>query len=182
MAGVVRAEFTRVPGVGIGIGGLYGGASGGNTDLGGVRLGVAEVDAKVTRGGFEGRLEGAMFTVNDAARVTETVRMADPSTDAVGSFGYGAYGELSYDVLRPFVQTDQQVRVFGRFEHLDPRATVPDGVADAGLSWSADYVTFGAAWLPLPQLAVKADGTLLLAGTALPGTSSRASLGLGWMF
>jgi hypothetical protein len=182
MAGVGRVELTRIPGVGIGVGAYYGGASGGDATLGGVRLGVGEVDGKVDAGGLDVRVELAGYTVSDAARVTEAVRAAAPATDAIGSVGYGASLSASYDVLRPFVDTDQQVRVFARYELLNPRASVPDDVADSGASYSGHYLTAGVGWFPLPQLALKVDYAHLLAGTALPGEGDKLSAGFGFAF
>jgi len=168
-------------GVELGLSGFGGGVSGGDASLDGARIAIGEADLRVRLVGFDFRAEAAGFSLTGADRVTEAFRALDPSVDAMGSLGAGAQASLSYDLLRT-VQSDQQLRAFARYEALNPRLQVPSDEADGGDSYAGQYLCAGLGWWPQPRLAIKADATFLLSGTALPGSDNKLSLGVDASF
>jgi hypothetical protein len=69
---------------------------------------------------------------------------------------WGAYAEAGYNVLGLFGETQKNLTVFVRYETLDLNAEVPEnGLRNDFLS--QQYIIGGVTWLPIRNVAVKAD-------------------------
>ncbi len=79
---------------------------------------------------------------------------SDPARE-VGTRQWGGYLEVGYDVLRG---SKQALIPFVRYERLDAQQSVVAGLAK-DLGQDRTLLTLGAAFKPIPQVAVKADWT-----------------------
>jgi hypothetical protein len=86
----------------------------------------------------------------------------------VSSSMYGAYGELAYNLFENSRKwKGQQLNVFGRFELLDLNSSLPkSGIYDG--TGKQQYIIAGFAYLPVRNVVVKTDITLLHTGAENP--------------
>jgi hypothetical protein len=142
LAGVLRAEWNPTLKIKLGASVYGGGADQRREDSLQVQVGLAELDVKARFGGLEIRLDGGLGA------------FAGEYFDRRGVDGpvlAGADAELAWHQPLPW-NRDQEIVPFARLEYIDP-----DAAGDAHTAYLA-YVA-GAAWYPIPQLALKADFT-----------------------
>lgn len=114
------------------------------------RVTVVETDARYQVAGFDLRAQLAYTFFGDAGRVSEL------SDRTVGERQAGAYGEVSYDLLRWLADTDQRLRLFYRLTWIDLQSQVPEGrKANAAGRWVENRV--GLAWFPIDEVVAKID-------------------------
>jgi hypothetical protein len=158
--GVVgRLDWTGAPGLTLG-GSAYVGNAGQGATLPsdptvsiGARTTIWEAHAEYKARGFDLRGLVAQTYVNDAAQVNELNGLIGDAS--VGERLTGWYVQGGYDVLRR-LGTSQQLLPYVRYEKLNPQDEVPDGFA-ASPATDRTIVSFGVAWKPLFNIALKAD-------------------------
>jgi hypothetical protein len=153
LAGVVRADFTGVPGLLVGGSMYYGGSGQGATTPAGDEIQantfITEVHASYQARGLDLRGLGTSATVQDAEKLNAV------GADRAGKWLTGAYAHVGYDVLRN-TETTHQLIPYLRYEWLDTLAEPAEGVQPSGF-YEEKILLVGAAWKPVPQVAVKAD-------------------------
>ncbi len=104
--------------------------------------------------GFDVRFVGAYATVSGANKITAELNSGG------GSFVFpkrmeGFYLQVAYNVFR-FLDTEQELYLFAKYEDLDPYADVPSGYTKpAGYTFKVYNV--GISYKPHPLVALKAD-------------------------
>jgi hypothetical protein len=153
-----RLAYKGVPGLRLGTSFVLGNTGQGDSTIDGAFLSLIEADAKYSIQGID--IEGAFAFVNltDAGNINTVRVAADPNfSDFVGSQMMGFYVEGAYHVLhRILPETKHDVVVFGRFEDFNTQHTMPAGFA-ANPANDRNTVTAGVSYLPIPQVAIKAD-------------------------
>ena len=179
---VGRLDWTGLLGLDVGAAGYWATANNKDVLLTGTSVGIFEADARFQRWGLNLRAEYARIFIQNAAGITDIQRVqsGNPNLAAVGSGAQGFYAEAGYDILRPLHRTRQQVALFGRYEYVDTRASLPN-VANPVVTPPDHYLTVGVTYLPIPQVAFKFDYRRELAGD--DGLApDRVSLGVGFMY
>jgi hypothetical protein len=177
-----RVDWTGIPGLLLGVSGYYGGSGQGAEDPGapGETIGASTLILE-GHAGFRWRgldLRGlyAFSTVDDAAALNAANGLTGDAS--IGERLNGGYVQAGYDVLR-LVRSDVQLLPYVRYEKIDTQAEVPDGFS-ADPANDQSIVTLGAQVLPIPNLALKVDYSLV-SNEAETGTD-RLGVSLSYMF
>ncbi|MDB5024020.1 MAG: hypothetical protein JWP78_1775 [Mucilaginibacter sp.] len=154
------------------VSGYYGGTVGVNkrkaNSLGlswgtfGTPVALGEADVQYANNGFSVKVLATIVSIADAASINRAYANNTPQTE------YGAYAEAGYDLFclnkRPH---ENQLIVFVRDEKLNMNAKVPsNGVIDGTLD--QNYVVAGFTYLPVRNVAVKADVRIVHTGHQNP--------------
>lgn len=123
---------------------------------------LGEADIMYSNNGFSAKAIGTLISFPNAADVNRAY------ANNVAKVMYGAYGELAYNLLEKSVQyKEQQLNVFGRYEILDLNSSIPaNGIYDGKLK--QQHIIAGFTYLPIPNVAIKADVRLLHTGAENP--------------
>lgn len=123
---------------------------------------LGEADIMYSNKGFSAKAIGTMISFPNASDVNKAY------ANNVAKVMYGAYGELAYNLLENSVKyKDQQLNVFGRYEMLDLNSSIPsNGIYDGTLK--QQHIIAGFTYLPIPNVAIKADVRLLHTGDENP--------------
>jgi len=123
---------------------------------------LGEANIMYSNKGFSAKAIGTMISFPNASDVNRAY------ANNVAKVMYGAYGELAYNLLENSVQyKDQQLNVFGRYEVLDLNSTIPsNGIYDGTLK--QQHIIAGFTYLPIPNVAIKADVRILHTGDENP--------------
>lgn len=174
LAIAARIDYVGTPGLTVG-GSVYSGGSG--HDIG------ATVNTTIIEGHVDYRADGlhlrglfAQTELDDVAELNAIQTFT--GADSVGERQEGYYVEAGYDVLHGS-GSEQRLMPFVRFEALDTQAEVPDGFSRNPAN-DREYVTFGVAWSPIPEIVVKADYVDADNGNDTAADVFR--LGMGWIF
>ncbi len=125
----------------------------------GTPVAIGEADVRYTAGRFGLRALGAIVSIPDAFQINQAYNNNTPQRE------YGAYGELSYNVLNPV--GPQALILFARYEILDMNAAIPtNGILDETLK--QQHIIAGLSYFPLSNVVVKADVRLMQTGDANP--------------
>ncbi|NIP79277.1 MAG: hypothetical protein GWM90_08725, partial [Gemmatimonadetes bacterium] len=156
VAGVARVDYTGVLGLTVG-GSVYYGGSGQGAEVDGETIQantlIWEGHAAYQARGLDLRALVAGATVDEAERINAFQGLTGAAS--VGERLGGGYAHAGYDVLRG-AGTTHQLIPYVRYEWLNTQAEVPAGfTADPANDRSA--LLLGAAWKPVPQVAVKGD-------------------------
>ncbi len=153
-----RLEYKGVPGLRLGTSFFVGNTGQGNSAIGGGLLTMMEGDAKYSFQGID--LEGiiAFSSLRDAGNINNVLIAADPTfTDFVGSQMLGWYVEGAYHLFHHLLpNTKHDLVAFGRFENINTQRRMPTGFASDPAN-NRHNVTAGISYLPIPQVAIKAD-------------------------
>jgi hypothetical protein len=156
------------------------GYAGGTTDVGqreadslkldgsafGTPVMLGEGDVKWTHKAFSAKALGAFISMPDAGNVNAAYGKNLPSQL------YGYYAELGYDVLYQRSHrrhSTAQLIAFARYESMDLAAEVPAsprGIADPTLQQS--HLVAGFNFMPIPNIAIKADVRMMHTGPENP--------------
>ena len=121
-------------------------------------MALLEADAKYSFQGID--LDGAFAwtRLSDAGNINTVLVAADPTfTNFVGSQMLGWYLEGAYHLFHHlWPETNHDLVVFGRFEDFNTQHRMPTGFA-ANPANDRNTVTVGVSYLPIPQVAIKAD-------------------------
>ncbi len=156
LAFTARVDYQGVPGLLIG-GSFYQGDSGQGAEdpvtmevIDGT-VTLYELHTELNLRGLNVRGLWTSMAIDDADSISAL------TGQTIGSRLEGWYGQAGYDVLSHFAErTRQAVIPFVRYERYDTQDEVEDGFVTTGVN-DVKVITFGAAWKPIPQLAVKVD-------------------------
>jgi hypothetical protein len=133
-----------------------------NSGIFGTPVALGEADIQYTGGGFAIRALGTFVSIPDAANINRAYANNTPQTE------YGAYAEIGYDLFHTMKKPhQQQLIVFVRDEKLNMNASIPsNGITDQTLN--QNYVVAGFTYLPIRNVAIKADVRLVHTGEQNP--------------
>ncbi|HJW07984.1 MAG TPA: hypothetical protein VJ483_00015 [Holophagaceae bacterium] len=147
-----RLDWAFMPGASVGTS-FYTGNSNQSGNPEPLRTTVADLHAEWRGYGFQVRGLYARST-NSKAGIEASYTPADAQY-AVGTRQWGGYLEAGYDVFRGSFGK-QSLTPYARWERLNTQAEVAAGIAPTG-EFDQSIVTAGAAWKPIPNVAVKVD-------------------------
>jgi len=105
--------------------------------------------------GFDIRVVGSYAQTSGADRISAQLDDGSGAPEVFPVRMQGFYAQVAYNVLR-FVDTDQELYIFGKYEDINPYAQVPTGMtAPAGKSFKV--YNAGLAYKPHPLVSLKAD-------------------------
>jgi hypothetical protein len=121
---------------------------------------LGEANIQYAYKGFAFRLLGSVVSIPDASDINRAFANNTPE------FAFGAYAEAGYNLLESSGK-EKQLIVFGRFEQLDMNAEIPaNGIIDGTLD--QQHIIAGLTYLPIKNIAVKADVRLMSTGDENP--------------
>ena len=136
------------------------------------------------RAGFSGRALWAQAHLDEAASLN---RVLSASGDLDTSMGYGVatrmvggYGEVAYDVLGLFLDTEMTLEPFYRFEYLDTQDKTANGFKKNDARERLISV-IGFSYKPHPQVVLKADWRYINADDS-KDIPNEFQLGFGFVF
>jgi hypothetical protein len=173
-----RVEFTRIPGLTLGVSGWHG-DSGFNVPRIDPRVGVFETDARFRRSGFEARGQYARVFIGDAARLNDALTLQIGVSPNIARQLQGFYVEGSRLFNVPRSQHD--AAVFVRFEDFDTQFRMPDGYQPIP-AFDRRAWTVGATYYLDPDVAVKFDYTHQQSASTIRRAPRSINVGLGWWF
>jgi hypothetical protein len=172
---VGRVEYVGIPGVDVGFSAYQGGANAENDPaLSDVAVGILEGDVRVRVAGANLRAVYVRVNVDEADKVSAA------TGQTIGEEMVGWYVEGAYRFLRLIAPRSQHdAAVFVRMEQFNTQEKVPSGFT-ADPANDRQVLTYGLAYYPDPQVAVKADREVWENETGADG--ARFNLGLAFMF
>jgi len=157
-AGAGRLEYTGLPGLRLGASAFAGNTGQGNGNIDGGFLTMVEGDAKWSLEGID--LDGILVFTNlsDAEKLNDLFRAQDASfTNFVGRQMLGWYLEAGYHLFHHLLpDTNHDLVLFGRYEDFNTQHKMPAGFAGSAAN-DRNTITTGVSYLPIPQVAIKAD-------------------------
>jgi hypothetical protein len=153
IAALARLDYKGVAGLSVGASAWVGNTAQ-QKFAGGGLTSVLTGDIRYEIEGIEMIATGAWIHVGDAATINST-----HSTD-VGSQILGGYGEIAYHLFHHMMpSTKHDLVAFVRHERINTHHKIPTGTAKAAAN-NKNVTTFGVSYLPIPQVALKADFSL----------------------
>ncbi len=153
-----RLQNKAVKGLRLGTSFVLGNTGQGDSGIDGGFVSLIEADAKYAFEGME--IDGAFAFINltDAGNINNVLLTADPTfSNFVASQILGWYVEGAYHLFHHlWPETQHDVVIFGRFEDFNTQHKMPAGFA-ANPANDRNTVTTGISYLPIPQVAIKAD-------------------------
>ena len=153
-----RLRYTGTPGLRLATSFFLGNTGQGNAAVDGGFLSMIEADAKYSIEGID--LEGLFVFTNlsDAGNINTLLVATDPTfTNFVASQMIGWYLEGAYHLFHHLLpDTKHDLVAFARFEDFNTQYKMPAGFA-ANPANNRNTLTFGLSYLPIPQVAIKAD-------------------------
>ena len=151
LALVGRGEYSGIPGFQIGGSFYQGDAAQGNADLGDVSVGILEADLRYRRKGLEFTGLWCQVDIGDTEKI-----QAVTTKQVIGEKIRGGYVEGAYHLGRQFMPEDHDLVLFIRREEFNTQEEVAaDLTADPAND--RNITTFGLAYYPHAQIAIKAD-------------------------
>lgn len=181
-AGSARLQYTGVKGLRLGTSGFFGFTSQGDARVNRGEVALLEADAKYTFEGIE--IEGLVAVVfNPDAGSMTTAQRADGNigaTDVIGKRMFGYMIEGAYHVFHHvWPEAPVDLVAFARWEAFDTHHAVPGGFAK-NPAFDRQTATFGVSFMPIPQVALKADYQWKDNGANT--ANNQFNLGLGYYF
>jgi hypothetical protein len=173
-----RVEFTRVPGLTVGVSG-WRGDTGFNLPRLDPSVGVAEIDARFRRRGFEARGQFARVFIGDAARLNDALTLLIGVAPNIARELQGYYLEASQLFALP--RWGHEIAAFGRFEDFDTQFRMPEGV-DPIPEFKRRAFTVGMTYFLDPDVAVKFDYTHQQNDGTIRRAPRTINVGIGWWF
>ena len=140
---------------------------------------LAEADARYSRGRFEGRLEFAQVWIDNADQLNDALTRRVGVDPNIAGVLRGFYAEGGYRFVEGARFGD--VGAFTRYENFDTQYRM----AGAGVplpQFDRDAWVVGASYWPDPDIAVKADYSVVRNRSAFIQVPNSFNLGLGWWF
>jgi hypothetical protein len=150
-----RLDYTGLPGLLAGVS-FFSGGTGQAQEVAGVEIdgSTTTLDAHVDWRwrALQVRALAARIDVDDADAISTL------TGETIGERMEGYYAEAGYDVLSHTRWNRQQLIPFARWESFDTQSEVPDAL-EATVTGENDreLITYGLVYLPIPQVAIKAD-------------------------
>jgi len=180
LAAVGRLEYTPLPGLDFGVsiyqGDVTGSTSASMTALDGVGVGITEADIRFRKAGFDIRAVYAKVDVDNAAKINALT--GKTGNKGIGEEMVGQYVEVAYHLATP-LKTKWDLVPFVRQESFNTQEAVPTGFT-ANMANEREVMTYGLAYYPIPEVAVKLDVENWEDATGNEGT--RRNFGLAYMF
>ncbi len=161
LAGVVRVDWSGVPGLVLGAS-AYAGDSGQDLEVG-VRTQIVEAHAEWRWRGLQIRALGVVAKLDDVAELNraifasgEDAGKANGEIDSIGEQMTGGYVELGYNVLNECGAGDFAVIPFVRLEQYDTQDKTPAGFGNAGKN-DITVTTVGVNVKPRDEIVFKAE-------------------------
>jgi len=123
---------------------------------------LGEADVQYENKGVSARILGTVVSIPDASDINRAYANNTPQVE------YGVYAEIAYNLLETMKKiSGQQLVAFVRYEKLDINATIPsNGIIDGTLD--QQHIIAGLSYLPIKNVAIKADVRLLQTGEENP--------------
>ncbi len=123
---------------------------------------LGEANIQYSNGGFSLRALGTLVTIPDAEKINSAFGNNTPES------AIGFYGEIAYDLLhKSGSENVKSLNAFVRYENFNLNSSIPsNGIEDKTLE--QQHIIAGITYLPIPQIAVKADIRLSSTGNANP--------------
>jgi hypothetical protein len=173
-----RLEFTRVPGLTLGLSG-WRGDTGFNLPRLDPSVGVVEFDGRYRTGGFEARGQFARVFIGDAARLNDALTILIGVAPNIARQLQGYYLEGSY--LFPLRRWQHEIGVFARFEDFDTQYRMPEG-SEPLPEFNRRAFAVGASYYLDPDVAIKFDYTHQQHAGTIRRAPRTINLGIGWWF
>ena len=173
-----RVEFTRVPGLTVGLSG-WRGDTGFNLPRLDPSVGLVEIDARFRRRGFEARGQFARAFIGDAARLNDALTLLIGVAPNIARQLQGFYLEGSRLFALP--RWRHEIAFFARFEDFDTQFRMPEGV-EAIPDFNRQAWTVGATYFLDPDVAVKFDYTHQHSAATIRRAPRTINVGIGWWF
>lgn len=173
-----RLEYTRVPGLTLGLSG-WRGDSGFNLPRLDPTVGLVEFDGRYRRRGFEARGQFARVFIGDAERLNDALTLLIGVNPSIARQLQGYYLEASH--LFSLRRWGHEVAVFGRYESFDTQFRMPQGSLPIP-AFDRHAWTVGASYFLDPDVAVKFDYTHQGSAGTLRRAPRSLNVGLGWWF
>ena len=143
----------------------------------GVRIG--EADVRYKRGRLETRGQFAQVWIRDAGRLNDALARVTGVSPNIARSLRGFYGEAGYRVWADGPARD--LVAFTRYENFDTQFRMPEGFLPLQ-QFDRDAWVSGITYYPDPDIAVKADYTLVRNRSGLVKSPNSVNIGLGWWF
>ena len=140
---------------------------------------VAEVDARFRRDRMELRGQFAQVHISDAGRLNDSIGRTTGVSPNIARNLRGFYGEAAYRIWNAGAPRD--LVAFTRYENFDTQFRMPAGFEPLK-EFDRDAWVTGMTYYPDPDVAVKADYTLLRNRGRLLPNRHLVNIGLGWWF
>jgi hypothetical protein len=140
---------------------------------------VSEFDARFRRSRLELRGQYAQVRISDAGRLNDSIGRTTGVSPNIASEMRGFYGEAGYRVWNAGAPRD--LVAFTRYENFDTQFRMPEGFEPLK-EFDRDAWVTGITYYPDPDVAVKADYTLLRNRGGLLPSRHLVNIGLGWWF
>lgn len=188
MAFVGRLDYAPLDFLSLGAS-VYVGDTGQDQNIDGVgipegMLTLWEVHGQLRTWGLQLRALLAMSHLDEAGRLTRALGPAGTGDldvgEAVAQRTFGAYGEISYEVMQwimPESDSEMTLEPFVRVEWLDTQDDMPSGFA-ADRSQELEIYTAGIQFKPIPQVVLKLDYRNKRAEEGAAGDEINAGFGL----
>ena len=173
-----RVEFTRVPGLTIGLSGWRGDV-GFNLPRLDPSVGLVEIDGRFRRSGFEARAQFARVFIGDAARLNDALTLQIGVSPNIARQLQGYYVEASR--LFGLPRWGHEVAFFARFENFNTQFKMPDGYEPIPDFDRRAWVV-GASYFLDPDVAVKFDYTHQSNEATIRRAPRSINVGIGWWF
>jgi hypothetical protein len=173
-----RLEFTRVPGLTIGVSG-WRGDTGFNLPRLDPSVGIVELDARFRRRGYEARAQFARVFIGDAARLNDALTLLIGVAPNIARQLQGSYIEGSR--LFGLPRWGHELALFARFEDFDTQFRMPPNQSPIP-DFNRRAFTVGASYYLDPDVAVKFDYTHQQSEATIRRAPRSINVGLGWWF
>jgi DtxR family transcriptional regulator, Mn-dependent transcriptional regulator len=140
---------------------------------------VAEADARYSRNRFEGRLQFAEVWIDNADLLNDALTRRVGVDPNIAGVLRGFYAEGGYRFIEAARFGD--VGAFLRYENFDTQHRMSGGGIRLP-QFDRDAWVFGATYWPDPDIAVKADYSVVRNRSAFIQVPNSFNLGLGWWF
>lgn len=140
---------------------------------------VVEADARFSRGRLDLRAQAAQVAVSNTVELNDAVGRTVGVDPNVAKTMRGAYLEAGYRIVSGARFGD--IGAFVRYENVDTQFRMADGYIPLK-QFDRDAWVVGATYWPDPDIAVKADYTVLRSRSTTIVAPNAFSLGLGWWF
>jgi hypothetical protein len=142
-----------------------------------VKLG--EVDLRYSRDRFEGRAQFAHVSISNARLLNDAMGRAVGVDPNVASALRGWYAEAGYRVISSASFGD--IGLFGRYENFDTQFRMPAEYQPLR-EFDRDALVLGATYWPDPDIALKADYSIVRSRNSTIIVPNSLNIGLGWWF
>ncbi len=176
-----RLQYKGLPGLRVGSSFFLGNTGQGNPAIGGGFIAMLEGDAKYSFEGIDLESQIAFTHLSDADNINNVILAVDPTfTDFVAKQMLGWSVEGAYHLFHHLMpETKHDLVTFLRYESINTQHAMPAGFA-ADPANDRQTITVGASYMPIPQVAFKAD--YLWNWNQANSDTDRFNLGVGFYY